>query len=252
MVLLGVLITCILRIALWGVGYVGYGTSSLTFVILDKLSSLFFALTILMFVFMWAKGMAILSDASPLFVIIMAIITAVIAVAITAITIVYAIQISRDFTDAFYGTFVADKAELVLACFTWVLIVLLFVFILVVGCRINGLRQDDAIEEKLRNLKLIAIAVFVMVLFLTMRLVMVALRNFNTSVALGYSALYGIATVLVEVICCIIMLGLVLFTFYQSKHVGISTTYTANTGSTNSAFQSSSSATEMQDIRYAV
>jgi len=253
MVLLGVAITAILRIAVWGVGYAGYGTSSLTFVILDKLSSLFFALTILIFVFMWAKGMAILSDASPIFITVMAIVTAVIAVAITAITIVYAVQISRDFVSAFYGEFVADKAELVLACFSFVLIVLLFVFILVVGCRIGELRQDEQLEEKMRNLKLIAVAVGVMVLFLTMRLILVALRNFYQDVALGYSTLYGVATMLPEIICCVIMLGLVLFTFYQSKHISFNTSYsTGKTSSANSAFQSASSATEMQDIRYDV
>ncbi len=106
------------------------------------------------------------------------------------------------------------------------------------------------IEEKLRNLRLIAVAVGVMVAFLAMRLILVALRNFYT-ISLGYLVFYGIATIIPEVLCCLVMLALVLFSFYQSRHISLSPKM-----NTNSMFQSastqSSTAAEMEQMRYDV
>merc|ERR1711916_44648 len=96
-VLLGVLLTSGLRIAFWSAGYTGVGTSSLTFVILDKLAALFFALTILVFVFMWARAVAILADSSNMLIFIMGAAAGAVAIAVTAVTIVYAVSIRRTY-----------------------------------------------------------------------------------------------------------------------------------------------------------
>jgi hypothetical protein len=265
LVLLGVALTCCLRIAFWAVGLQGVGTVSLTFVVIDKISSLLFALTILVFVFMWAKGIMVLADAPKILVTISAILAIVIAVTITAVTIVYAVSISRNFVQAFYGVYVADKAEITLACFTFVLIVALFVLILVVGFKLNRIQSDNApsadnlrgtdlndkLDEKIKNLKIIAVSVGVMVLLLTMRLVLVAIRNFYNGISLGLMMFYSVATLIPEIICCGIMLGLVLFTFYQSRNVGLKGM------STNSTYQSgrsesNQSQVEMEALRYEV
>merc|ERR1711916_185429 len=234
-VLLGVLLTSGLRIAFWSAGYTGVGTSSLTFVILDKLAALFFALTILVFVFMWAR----------------------------AVTIVYAVSISRTYTSAFYGQYVADYAEIILAAFTFALIATLFVLIIVVGVRLGGLRtaagsasknsaeMQGKVEEKLRNLKVICVAVGVMVLFLAMRLVLVALRNFLPSFSLGYVTFYGVATLVPEFFCLALALLLVLWTFAQTRRVPM--TSGAGKLATNSTYQSGSTgASSIEMSRYEV
>ena len=91
---------------------------------------------------------------------------------------------------------------------------------------------DGRLEEKLRNLRLIAFGVGLMVLFLIMRMTLVIMRNYYADVYMGYAALYCAATLIPEVICNLIMLALVVFTFYQSQHVSLKTL------SANSAYQS--------------
>lgn len=86
---------------------------------------------------MWAKAIAVLSEAPPVVVVILTVAALVVAVAITAVTIVYAVSISRTFVSAFYGIYVVDFAEIIVAAFTLVLIICLFVFILVVGARLR-------------------------------------------------------------------------------------------------------------------
>jgi len=243
LVILGVVITSALRIALWAVALQGVGTSSLTFVILDKLASLFFALTILVFVYVWGKAIAILMEAGSLVVLILGIVAIAIAVAVTVVSIYYAINISRDYVSAFYGVYVADYAEIVLAAFTLALVICLFVFTIIVGFRLrryssgataysggsnasthssrNGQAELQAsVEEKLKNLRIIVLGVGVMVLFLIFRFILVALRNF-VDYSLGYVTFYGAATIIPEVVCCLIMLGMVLFTYFQSRHISL-------------------------------
>ncbi len=240
------LITACLRIALWAVALQGVGTASLTFVILDKLSSLFFALTILVFVYMWGRAIAILMEVGSIVTVVLGVVAVAVAAAVTAVSIYYAINISRNFVTAYYGVYVADYAEIVLAAFTLVLVLCLFVFTLIVGIRLrrfaggsastssgsaknsNGAREKSgkaelqaSVDEKLKNLRIIIIAVGVMVVFLIFRFILVVLRNF-AGYSLGYVTFYGVATVIPEVICCLIMLGMVLFTFYQSRHVSLS------------------------------
>jgi len=255
LVLIGVALTCIDRLVLFILGYMGVGTSSLTFVILDKTSSLLFALTILVFVYMWSKAIAILVDAKPIFVPILTVAAIVVAVAITAITVYYAISISRNFVSSFYGVYVYDFAEIIVAAFTLVLIMLLFTLILVVGARLRSFANggDDGrsemqenVGEKLRNLRIILVAVFVMVLFLIMRFVVVALRNFVTDLMLGYITFYDVATLIPEVVCCVIMLAIVLFTLYQSKPLRLKTML-SSTGKGSSSYAPSHDSAEMME-----
>ena len=217
LVLGGVLLTSVFRLAFWTIGAAGVGTTSLIFVVIDKLAALFFALTILVFVFMWARAIAILADANSKLIVVMAVAAVAISVAILAVTIVYALQISRDFVGAFYGISVADQAEIILAVFSFVLIVALFALVLVVGSRLAGMSSTIKVEEKLRNLRIIALAVGFMVLMLSMRLILVLMRNFYREAYIGYLVVYLVSTLVPEVVCCLIMLGLVLFTFFNSK-----------------------------------
>jgi hypothetical protein len=46
------------------------------------------------------------------------------------------------------------------------------------------------------------------------------LRNF-VNFSLGYVTFYGAATIIPEVVCCLIMLGMVLFTYFQSRHISL-------------------------------
>jgi hypothetical protein len=46
------------------------------------------------------------------------------------------------------------------------------------------------------------------------------MRNF-VNFSLGYVTFYAAATIIPEVVCCIIMLGMVLFTYYQSRHISL-------------------------------
>lgn len=87
LVCVGVFLTCLIRIVFFSVGYLGVGTSSLPFVILDKLSSLLFALTILVFVYLWAKAIAIMSEAPPAVVPVLTVAALAVALAITIVTI---------------------------------------------------------------------------------------------------------------------------------------------------------------------
>jgi hypothetical protein len=198
LVILGVVITAALRIALWAVALQGVGTTSLTFVIIDKLASLFFALTILVFVYVWGKAIAILMEASPLVVLILGLTAVAVAVAVTAVSIYYAVSISRNYVSAFYGVYVADYAEIVLAAFTLALVICLFVFTIIVGFRLrryssgatsysggsnasthssrsNGQAELQAsVEEKLKNLRIIVLGVGIMVLFLLFRFILVS------------------------------------------------------------------------------
>ena len=242
-VLAGVVLTSIFRLAMFALGLLGVGTSSIDFVITDKLGSLFFALTILVFVYMWARAIAILMDAPQLLQYILIGLSLAVALAITVVTIVFAVSISRDFVATFYSQYVLDYAEVILAAFTFALVLTLFIFVLVVGFKLGALRGgvSDQLEakadEKLRNLKLIAIAVGAMVLFLAMRLVLVALRAAPITFSLGYLTFYVVATLIPETLSCIVMLGIVLFTFYQSKHVAVGSNLKSN-----STYQSSASA----------
>merc|ERR1711991_1220461 len=219
----------------------------------------FFALTILVFVFMWARAVAILADSSNMLIFIMGAAAGAVAIAVTAVTIVYAVSISRTYTSAFYGQYVADYAEIILAAFTFALIATLFVLIIVVGVRLGGLRtaagsasknsaeMQGKVEEKLRNLKVICVAVGVMVLFLAMRLVLVALPSFS----LGYVTFYGVATLVPEFFCLALALLLVLWTFAQTRRVPM----TSGVGklATNSTYQSGSTgASSIEMSRYEV
>jgi len=92
-----------------------------------------------------------------------------------------------------------DYAEIIVAAFTLALIICLFVFILFVGTRLRkfvgeGDRTDlqNEVDGKLKNLRVILLGVGLMVVFLIMRFVVVALRNFVTSVMLGYVVFYDI------------------------------------------------------------
>merc|ERR1711916_299289 len=199
-VLLGVLLTSGLRIAFWSAGYTGVGTSSLTFVILDKLAALFFALTILVFVFMWAR----------------------------AVTIVYAVSISRTYTSAFYGQYVADYAEIILAAFTFALIATLFVLIIVVGVRLGGLRTAAGSASKNS-----------------------AEMQGKVEEKLGYVTFYGVATLVPEFFCLALALLLVLWTFAQTRRVPM--TSGAGKLATNSTYQSGSTgASSIEMSRYEV
>jgi len=255
-VLVGVVVTCVFRIAMWGVGVQGVGTSSITFVMMDKFASLFFALTILIFVYMWARAIAVLVDAPPKTDLVLMIASGVVALVITVVTILYAVQISRTAVTAYYGVFVADKAELVLSAFTMALIMALFVLIIVVGIKIGGLRDDlsermtSKADEKLRNLRLILVAVGLMVVFLIVRFALVCLRNFTQTTSYGYLVFYGVATIVPEVLSCIVMIGIVVFTFYQSKQVD----FVASSLKTNSTYLSggASSSSTVEMSRYEV
>merc|ERR1712000_270053 len=259
MVLAGVVLTSVFRIAMFGVGLRGDGTVSLTFVVLDKMASLFFALTILVFVYMWARAISIMAEAPTVVQYILGGTTIAISCAVAAVSIFYAVSISRDFVSSFYGEYVADRAEIILASFTLALIAVLFVFVLVVGVKLGALRggMSEALEakadEKLMNLKLIAIAIGILVVLLAMRLALVILRNFPAvgSNVLGYTIFYVVATLIPEVLSCIVMIGLVLFTFYQSKHVsydGSSSTFKSSLKS-NSSYQSTAEDTELSHMR---
>ena len=263
MVLAGIVLTSVFRIAMFGVGLRGDGTVSLTFVVLDKMASLFFALTILVFVYMWARAISIMAEAPTVVQYILGGTTIAISCAVAAVSIVYAVRISRDFVSSFYGEYVYDRAEIILASFTLALITVLFVFVLIVGVKLGALRgnMSEALEakadEKLRNLKLIAIAIGILVALLTMRLALVILRNFPSadSNVLGYTIFYVVATLFPEVFSCIVMIGLVLFTFYQSKHVsydGRSSSTFKSSLKTNSSYQCTADATELSQMRYEV
>jgi len=227
-VLVGVVVTCVFRIAMWGVGVQGVGTSSITFVMMDKFASLFFALTILIFVYMWARAIAVLVDAPPKTDLVLMIASGVVALVITVVTILYAVQISRTAVTAYYGVFVADKAELVLSAFT----------------------MTSKADEKLRNLRLILVAVGLMVVFLIVRFALVCLRNFTQTTSYGYLVFYGVATIVPEVLSCIVMIGIVVFTFYQSKQVD----FVASSLKTNSTYLSggASSSSTVEMSRYEV
>jgi uncharacterized membrane protein len=102
---------------------------------------------------------------------------------------------------------------------------------------------DSSLNEKIRNLRWICVGVGAMMLFLIMRLVLVIMRNYYNDLYMGYASLYLAATVVPEIVCCGIMVGLVLFTFYQSRHVSLKTL------STNSAYQyQSNSSAEMKNL----
>jgi len=275
----GVVVTEVLRLAFWSVAYMGYGTISLTFVLLDKISQLMFALTILLWVFLWARACLILWDAPSYAQYVLGAILSVVALTITIVSIYYGVSISRDYVASFYGAYVRDLAEVILACFTFAVIVALFVLILFVGCKLGGLRETNSdfanasvstasntkrkvemqskVDEKLKNLRLIAIGVGLMVAFLAMRLVLVLMRNFAT-LSFGYVAFFLAASLIPEFFCLTIVTLLVLFTFYQSRQ----TSYgggSSNRLTTNSTYQSgasvtseSSNATEMSNLRYDV
>jgi hypothetical protein len=133
LVLVGIFITCVIRIAFWAVGAVGVGTTSLVFIILDKLGSLFFALTIFVFVYMWARAVLLLMDAAKSVTIILTVTVIAISCAIVVVSIYYAVYISRTFVTIFFAQYVVDNAEIVLAVFTVFLSMCLFVFIIIVG-----------------------------------------------------------------------------------------------------------------------
>ncbi len=264
LVLVGIVMNCSIRISFWAVGASGVGTTSLTFIILDKLGSLFFALTIFVFVYMWAKAVAVLMEAPKWVIIALTVAVITISAAIIAVSIYYAVSISRTFVSAFFSIFTVDNAEIVLSVFTVFLATCLFVFILIVGRWLKNVNStqtatassyhsgrsmngggssiESKLDEKLKNLRMIAVAVGVMILFLLMRMIIVIMRNYYADFFMGYSALYIAATVIPEVICDLIMLGLVLFTFYQSRHVSLKTL------STNSSYQAGSSANEMRNL----
>ncbi len=247
LVLIGIALTCIDRLVFFSMGWIGVGTSSLVFVILDKTSSLLFALTILVFVYMWSKAIAVLTDARPIFVVILTVSAIAVAVAIAAVTIFYAVSISRTFVSAFYGVYVYDFAEIIVAAFTLVLVLLLFALILVVGMRLRQYvsgggeggksEMQQSVDEKLRNLRIILMGVLAMVLFLAMRFTVVALRNFGQDQMLGYITFYDIATLIPEIVCCLIMLAIVLFTLYQSKPMRLSTMLSKSSKSSKSEAQ---------------
>lgn len=77
-----------------------------------------------------------------------------------------------------------DRAEIILASFTLALITVFFVFVLIVGVKLGALRgnMSEALEakadEKLRNLKLIAVAIGILVALLTMRLALAIFATF--------------------------------------------------------------------------
>ncbi len=121
--------------------------SFITFVLKDKTSSLLFALTILVFVYMWAKAIAIMSEATSIVVHILTACAVIIAVAITIVTVFYAVSISRTFVSAFYGIFVVDFAEIIVASFTFALIICLFIFILVVGSHLRRFAGEDTSDR---------------------------------------------------------------------------------------------------------
>lgn len=182
----------------------------LTFVILDKLGLLFFCFGLLVFCAMWARAINILGGDNALVATLIAVVAAVTAVVICAVVIYFAVVVSVTYISFFYYTYVTDYADIIMACITFVLALLLFIQIAVVTSKL----KDD--EEKLRNIRIISgfcclslirifvslffsVGVFVMVFALAVRVAMVLVYNYILNISLGYAVYYGLATVFPEV-----------------------------------------------------
>ena len=112
----------------------------------------------------------------------------------------------------------------------------------------------------MRNLRIIAVAVGIMVLMLCVRLILVVMRNFYFAEYIGNVAIYLGSTLVPEIgeflesalflyvpfscyphqVCCLIMLGLVLFTFFQSRNVSYEKLSNSTNGSSSDYHEMSS------------
>jgi hypothetical protein len=236
LVLIEVFVLGCLRIAFWCVGLSGVGPGDVRFAVLDKVSSFVFACTILVFVLMWIKAITMAYFDNPLAVKIAMIASIAVAIVMLVVTIVYSIQASSTLFSPSQGT-VIDYSEIILATFTALLSLCLFALVVVVGVMLrkgkaSGTRHH---EKQMRNFQVIAVLAGVMLAVLILRMIWIYCNNFYPPVVFGFAPLYGVGTILPEIVSCGIMLTLVFLTYYQSRPNQSSTT------KSNPSFQSTTS-----------
>jgi hypothetical protein len=233
LVLLGVGILACLRIAFWCVGLSGVGPGDVRFVVLDKVSSFVFAGTISIFVFMWIKAITMAYFDNRWIVKVAAIVSIATALTMFVVTIVFAVQVSSTLLSPSQGT-VTDYSEVILATFTALLALCLFALVLVVGVMLKQVKDRN--EKRMRNFQLIAVLVGVMLLVLLLRMIWIYLSNFCPGIIFGFVPLYGVGTILPEIVLCGIMSTLVLLTYFQSRSRS-----TSSSSKSNPSFQSTTS-----------
>ncbi len=224
-----ILLSAVFRIAFFAEALEGAERGRILFVILDKISVVFFTLAILCFVYMWAQAITIMLGESSAVTLALQISAVVFGLAIFAVVMYFAVVVSRDYISLFYFIYTVDYADIILAFITLFLALCLMALILVVMFKLR-----DADAEKVRTLRVIAVAVVVMVLLLMERVVFVMLNNYLPDTTLGYAVTFGVGVILPEAIVDGIMLAIVLYTFWPSRSDSSS-----STGKTNSAYQSS-------------
>jgi hypothetical protein len=69
----------------------------------------------------------------------------------------------------------------------------------------------------MRNFRLIAALASVMLLVLLLRMIWIYFNNFYPPVVFGFAPLYGVGTILPEIVSCGIMLTLVFLKYFQAR-----------------------------------
>jgi hypothetical protein len=236
LVLLLILVSAIFRIIFFAASIDGAERGRLTFVILDKVSVVFFTLAILCFVYMWSMAITIMLGESAAVTLALQIAAIVFGLAIFGVVMYFAVVVSRDYITLYYFIYTIDYADIILGVITLFLALCLLALILVVSFKLR-----DADEEKVLTLRVIMIAVIVMVLLLAERLTFVLLNNYLPDTTLGYAVTFGVGVILPEAIVDGIMLAIVLYTFWPTNSDLSSST------KTNSAYQSTESGVELTD-----
>jgi uncharacterized membrane protein len=232
-VLGGCAILAILRLVLWSIAADGVGSLGLTFVIVSKLGQLMFALTILIFVYMWVTAVYLMSGNNDKRVTTGIAIAAIgIALVLTGVTIYFAVVTSRTFEDEFYRVGTLDYAGLILSTImvaSALCLLGMIIYVTVLLYRVAHGSQSDvsnvkmsvefqqSASEKLRNVKWIVVGIALMCAVLLMQMIFVIIQNFFAETILPYGLAFGVGIMLPEFLCCMVMFALVFFTFYNSR-----------------------------------
>lgn len=222
---IGITVTAALRVCFWTIGLLGFGAalddvvfSEVAFYVVDKVASLVFALTMLLFLHMWLKAVHAEIHPSKTLVRLLPLLLIALALALTVASLVITVKYAQTHTLYNLDTYQErDIVELLLATLVLVTGAVLLAYVVMVFSFLR--RAHDSMagrgwQNRQTQLSMWIVLSFTLVLTVVflVRAIFVYLAAFDSQrVFYGFSIHYGVGTLAVEVIASVLVY-LVVFT----------------------------------------
>jgi hypothetical protein len=227
LLLAGLVATAVIRVTFYGVALIGWGVSTtgmyseLAVLLLDKLASIFFALSVLVFLYLWVKMVHEQIYPSKTVVVASSVAAIVLAVALTATSLAYVIFATTNttFVSQFFGASFLDASDLVLSAFLLLAACGLLVYSLLTLRFVRGLSKDyvPKIQQQIAACRRMTLVIFALVLLFALRMALVYYAHFNGSVSVGLLIYYGLGALVPEAVGTVLILYVVFLVFWQHR-----------------------------------